>query len=273
MARAALRRGLGSGRATVESVADREQALAGGNSLGGAVRVGETVRKPWTAATPAVIEFMAAVRTGGVDVPEVLGRDEQGRQVQEFVSGRLAMDLGSLSVAQLARVAGIVRAIHDVSEGFVPVAAPRWQPAIRSPGHELICHGDLAPWNLIVGERWVFIDWDGAGPSTRLWDLAYSAQAFTLNDPDAAPVQAAGKLAAFIDAYGAGEQLREELPAVLVQRVAAMYELLRSSNAAGIEPWSTLYVTGHGAHWQAVLQYVKDHQRLWARALTADRSP
>lgn len=248
----------------------REQALSGGNSLAGAVRVDDTVRKAWTAATPAVIEFMAAVRSAGVDVPEVLGRDEQGRQVQEFVPGRLALDLGQLSGVELARVARIVRAIHDASEAFVPLAQPHWQSAIRSPGSDLICHGDLTPWNLIVGERWVFIDWDGAGPSTRLWDLAYTAQAFTLNDPEAEPAEAARRLAAFVTAYGAGQRLREALPSTLVERVAAMHDLLRSSNAAGIEPWGTMYSTGHGAHWRDVLQYVEEHQQLWTRALAPE---
>ncbi|WP_407645311.1 phosphotransferase [Brevibacterium pigmentatum] len=32
-------------------------------------------------------------------------------------------------------------------------------------------HGDLTPWNLLLGERWVFIDWDSAAASARLWDL------------------------------------------------------------------------------------------------------
>jgi thiamine kinase-like enzyme len=34
-------------------------------------------------------------------------------------------------------------------------------------------------WNLVRdGERSVFIDWDGAGPGSRLWDLGYAAHGF-----------------------------------------------------------------------------------------------
>lgn len=38
---------------------------------------------------------------------------------------------------------------------------------------------------------------DTAAPSTRLWDLAYAAQAFTLSDTNQAPEEAAQNLTAF----------------------------------------------------------------------------
>jgi Ser/Thr protein kinase RdoA (MazF antagonist) len=234
------------------------------------VRIGETVRKPWRVGTPAVVEFMGAVRSAGVDVPEVLGRDDQGRQVLEFVPGTLAMNLDPLSVRDLARVGGIVRAIHDASEGFMPAGSAHWESVIASPGSDLICHGDLTPWNLIIGDRWVFIDWDGSAPSTRLWDLAYAAQACTLNDPNVTPEQAADRLAAFVAGYKADEALRAALPSAMVERVAAMYELLRSSHAAGVQPWATMYRNGHGDHWRTALHYVESHQEFWNRALSTD---
>lgn len=241
-----------------------EEVLSGGNASGIVVRIGSTVRKPWTWATPSVLAFMTAVRAAGsVNVPSVLGQDAQGRQVTEFIPGRLAIDSAPLTHAELGRVGAMVRAIHDASETFTPDPDMLWSTPIPSPGGDLICHNDLAPWNLILGERWTFIDWDGAAPSTRLWDLAYAAQAFTLSNTRQPPQEAAQNLAAFVDGYAADAALRAALPAAMQRRAAAMYDLLKSSYKAGKEPWGTMYADGHGDHWRAATDYVAQHEGTW----------
>jgi len=246
---------------------DEEQPLVGGNT--GAVRVGDTVRKQWSASTPSVVSFVNAVRAGGVDTPAPLGRDAQGRQVQEFVPGQLAVDADPLSLPQLRQVGAMVRAIHDTSEHFVPAADAIWESDIPTPGSDLVCHNDLAPWNLLVGERLVFFDWDAATPSTRLWDLAYSAQTFTLSDPQLEPEIAASRLAAFVDGYGADKPTRQALPSTMYQRAATNYGMLRVWHASGQEPLASLYLDGHGARWESATRYVAAHQELWADALMA----
>lgn len=249
---------------------DDEQVLTGGNATEeGVVRVGSTVRKLWTSSTPSVVEFLAAIRGAGVDVPEVFDRDEQGRQVTEFVPGPLALDAGPLTHAELHRVEAMARQIHDASETYVPAADARWTTAIPAPGAELICHNDLAPWNLIIGDRWVFIDWDAAAPSTRLWDLAYAAGAFTLSDTGQPPREAARNLAAFIDGYDADKRLRERLPAALGRRAEAMHHLLETSHRSGREPWGSMYADGHGEHWRATSDYTTHVRVLWAETLLA----
>ncbi|WP_316502216.1 phosphotransferase [Microbacterium sp. ANT_H45B] len=176
---------------------DDERALSGGNASGIVTRVGDTVRKQWSASTPSVHAFMSHVQDRGVEVPTPLGRDERGRQRIEFIPGPLAIDGGPLSADGLHRVGAMVRAIHDASETFTPPTDARWDTAIPAPDAQIVCHNDLAPWNLVVGDRWVFIDWDAAAPSTRLWDLAYAAQTFTLSVLEVAPRDAADGLRAF----------------------------------------------------------------------------
>lgn len=249
-------------------MAEDEILLHGGNATTGVVRVDHTVRKPWTTATGAVVKFVAALADTGIDVPQPLGRDERGRQIIEFVPGQLAEDAGPLSLSDLTRVGQMIREIHDQSEKF-PLSDAEWDVLIPTPDANLICHNDLAPWNLIVGDRWVFIDWDGAGPSTRLWDLAYAAQAFTLNDVTEDPASAAHRLAAFIDGYGAEHALRTNLPRVMTERAAAMHGLLRAAHETGRQPWATMYLEGHGAHWRAAADYVSLHQAAWQSALAS----
>jgi Ser/Thr protein kinase RdoA (MazF antagonist) len=244
-----------------------EQPLTGGNATARVVRIGETVRKPWSASTPAVHEFMDGLRAAGIDVPRVLGRDPDGRQVIEYVPGRPAMGSPRLTSAELWRAGDLIRRIHDASEGFALTVDATWEMAIPAPGADLVCHNDLAPWNLILGDRWVFIDWDGAGPSTRLWDLAYAAQAFTLGDTDDPPDVAAPRLAALVDGYRAGRVLRDALPAAMAERAAAMHELLHASHLAGREPWGSMYLDGHGQHWDRVADHVARHVDVWREAL------
>lgn len=245
-----------------------EHALTGGNATSAVVRVGNTARKPWTASTPSVNAFVETLRRAGVDAPEPLGRDGRGRSVQEFVAGRRAIDVGVLSRDDLRRVGSIVREIHEASVHFVPPADSVWETAIDAPGSDLVCHNDLAPSNLIMGERWVFIDWDSSAPSTRIWDLAYAAQAFTLNDVNQPVDLAASNLAALVDGYHGDDTIRSSLPGAMSRRAAAMHGLLQAANRTGREPWASMYSDGHGEHWARVAHYVDAHQDAWVSALT-----
>ncbi|MGO3210173.1 MAG: phosphotransferase [Brachybacterium sp.] len=246
------------------------QPLEGGNATAGVVRVGDTVRKPWGPTTPAVHELMRTVAAAGIDVPAVRGRDQQGRQVLEFVPGTSALDAPPLRLDELRRVGRMIRSIHDASAGFAPSAPAPWDALLPVPEGtpDLICHGDLTPWNLILGERWVFIDWDGAAPSTRLWDLAYSAQAFTLNDVAEEPAAAARRLAALIEGYGADADLRARLPRTMAARAEAMWTMLRDADREGREPWGAMFTSGHGEHWRDVADHVRRHEPAWVRALS-----
>jgi Ser/Thr protein kinase RdoA (MazF antagonist) len=186
------------------------------------------------------------------------------------VDGPLADTLPALSPAGLARVGRLIRALHDAAADFEPPPGARWQVAIPPDRDELICHHDLAPWNLVcAADRWVFIDWDGAGPGSRLWDLGYAAHGFTPLRPGGDPARDGPRLRALVDGYGADPPQRRQLPGLIEAHTRAMYDLLARGARTGEQPWARLHADGHGDYWLAAADYVAAHRTAWAEALRA----
>lgn len=247
-----------------------EQPLTGGNVADSVVRVGGTVRKPATAATPAVHALLRHLHAAGfAGAPRAFGLDSRGRQVLEYVPGPLADSLPPLSEAGLRRVGRLIGEFHDAAASFVPPADAEWDVAIAPDSDDLICHHDLAPWNLVRdGDRWVFIDWDGAGPGSRLWDLAYAAHGFVALRPGGDPAVDGPRLRALADGYGLRPAERARLPELIAGHVRGMYDLLRHGHLSGQQPWARLYAQGHGDYWGAAAAYIEANLDAWLTALT-----
>jgi Ser/Thr protein kinase RdoA (MazF antagonist) len=226
-----------------------------------------------SASVEALLEHLASVGFEGA--PKPLGRDERGRQVLEFVPGTMADAMAPMTRSELRRVGRLIRDFHDAAAEFAAPADATWSVPIPPDSEDLICHHDLAPWNLVrstgsgSGERWVFIDWDGAGPGSRLWDLAYAAHGFLPMGPAGDPDTDGPRLRALADGYGLDEQQRRRLPALIVGHTRGMFELLRSGSLSGEQPWARLWSEGHGEHWGPAASYIEQHLEAWHRALLA----
>ena len=137
-------------------------------------------------------------------------------------------------------------------------------------GDEIIAHYDLAPWNLVIGDReWAFIDWDVAAPGTRLWDLAYAMHGFAPLSADRAYQRedAGRRLRLIADAYDLSERQRLDIIPLLARRTRAMYDFLLQQAARGTQPWTRLWNEGHGDAWQADAAYIVARQQQWHEAL------
>jgi hypothetical protein len=237
-----------------------EIPLSGGNSAGGVVRVGDTVRKPsgpWSPAVDAFLRHLAAV--GYENSPKSLGFDHQGRHVLEFIDGAIEMPSGpNRPDAELVRVGALIREFHDASESFVAPSDAQWRVAIAPDAEDLIVHHDIAPWNLVHGaQRMVIIDWDGAGPGSRLWDLAYACGGFAPLAPEVDVTVAARRLALVAAGYELDQRGRERLASLLVPRLRSMYELLKSGREDDVQPWHQLWDEGHGSTWLGFTEYAQ----------------
>lgn len=246
-----------------------EEPLRGGNVSSHVVRVGDTVRKPCSAATPAVEALLRHLRSVGFEgAPRPLGRDDQGRQVLEFVPGELAQSRPAMDHDGLHRVGALIRGLHDAAASFVSPAGAQWDVVIRPDREDLVCHHDLAPWNLVRdGERWVFIDWDNAGPGSRLWDLAYAAPTFVGMAAGNQAETDAARLRSMVDGYGLDRADRLRLGPLMVAHIRAMYDLLLAGSRTGREPWARLFAAGHGDHWGPAADYIEANLVTWRRAL------
>jgi Ser/Thr protein kinase RdoA (MazF antagonist) len=246
-----------------------EQILYGGNVADSVRRVGDTVRKPaglWTQAVDALLNHLEAV--GFTGAPRSLGRDELDRHVLEYIPGPLAADRPALDLDGLHRVGQLIRDLHDASSSFRVPADAHWRVVIPPDRDDLICHHDLAPWNLVVGpDRWTFIDWDGAGPGSRLWDLAYAVTGFVPMQSGGDPAADGPRLRALADGYRLSAVQRAELPPLIAAHTRGMFDLLRNSAGTGDQPWARLYSEGHGDYWGQAADYIASHLTTWTRAL------
>lgn len=246
-----------------------ETRLAGGNASAFVTRSGDTVRKPWTVSSATVQRFLAHVRGEVGDiVPAPLGRDDDGRQVLEFVPGVEAMAQLPLTVAEAEHVGSIIRRLHDAASGFDRLPDDIWTSAMRRAGDEVVGHSDLAPWNLIRdGSRWAFIDWDGAGPTTRIADLAYAARSFAQFDAEHDLETSIALIRAIADGYEATAALRARLAPAMAERAEAMRDLLADGARSGAQPWATLAATGHLRFWSDAAVHAHRHEQAISAAL------
>lgn len=247
-----------------------EIPLYGGNVSTGVVRVSNTVRKPagpWTHTVDSYLRHLESV--GFEHAPKSPGIDDQGRHVLEYVGNvTITSDTSFWSDMDLVAIGSVIRDFHDASESFIVPTSAVWNVAIEPDAEDLIVHHDLAPWNLVRGEgRLVFIDWDGVGPGSRIWDLAYACTGFVPLTPDVEVASAAQRLVLLADGYRLDELGREALAQHLVRRTLSMYELLKKGSENGCEPWSRLWDEGHGSTWLASADFTEQNIGTFRSAL------
>jgi hypothetical protein len=224
-----------------------EQRLAGGNT-GGAVRVGDTVRRTagaWTPSVHAVLRYLESAGFGRA--PRALGFDDQGREVLSFLPGEVVGETRPWprwvhTDQALVEVAGWLRDLHQVLAGFTPADDAVWRDGGAWRPGLIIGHNDAAPYNAVWsdGKLIGFFDWDFAGPVTPEWDLAFTAfawvplhaRAVVAAEGFTAFAERPRRLRLFLDAYG-WDGPAGQLVEIVRRRVDASAQGIRRFAAAG----------------------------------------
>src|SRR5215472_5534680 len=132
-----------------------EEPLLGGNTHEQVVRVGSTVRRPTGSWTPGVHALLSHLEQAGFSgAPCIHGVDEEGREILDYIDGEVVHPHHRHlleSDQALAQVAATIRRFHDAVSGFSAGERFAWSERGGDPSGatEILCHNDLAPWNLL----------------------------------------------------------------------------------------------------------------------------
>ena len=207
---------------------DAGEVLSG--NVGGALRIGDTVHRatgPWT---PAVHALLAHLEHRLAHLPRVLGFDDQGREVLTFLPGTVGGGDTPLTREQLRSAVAWTREFHLAVAGF---SHPGPWRTFGLPDPTIIGHNDIGYYNLCFdGDELVGVfDWDLAGPTNPLMELAFIAWNGVPLWRDTGPEQAVDRLRVIASGYG-GFTPRQILEAVPV-RIRAQLNWVVQAAAAG----------------------------------------
>ncbi len=236
-----------------------------GGHMGPVSRHENTVRRPAGPWTPLVHAYMRGLRELGVStVPEPIGVDGDVELV-EFVSG----DVGVYPMPDwvwndelLIDVARRLREVHDAS-GSLALPHAGWRLPAVAPA-EVICHGDIAPYNTVCrdGRVAAFIDWDFAVPAPRGWDLGEAVYRWVSLTPPGHPDGRAQdpadqrrRLHLFCEAYG---DLRPaDAVAWAIRRLDHLTAYSRERAGAGDPAFSATIAAGHVDLYEADVAWLR----------------
>lgn len=239
--------------------------------------------RPLGPHSPAVHALLRHLREGGFTGAPVLMGTEGEREVLGFIDGEVPVPLGPpgggwpvVSAGRLASVGQLLSAFHDVSSRFAAPPEATWQGGAPAPFvGDLITHNDPVVGNIVFqGERAVaLLDFDYAGPSDPIWDVAIACQHWVpLADPvDLVQIGGFGtwnakdRLAAFCDGHGLSSSqlslLFDAVEVYLQRGLVGVRKRVDASEPAFVAYWQA----GLGERLTRATSWVKAHRREFTR--------
>jgi hypothetical protein len=129
---------------------------------------------------------------------------------------------------------------------------------------EVICHGDFAPYNVVLNGRQAvgIIDFDTAHPGPRLWDIAYALYRWAPfthpQNPDGLGdlTTQIGRARLFCDAYGFPAAQRPELVDAMILRLETLVSYMQAEAQKGNEAFIANLADGHHLLYLADIKYL-----------------
>lgn len=189
-----------------------EEALVGGNTTPGVVKIDNSVRRPRGRRSVFAASVLRALNDGGYRwAPLYLGVDDQDRDVLSFVEGATTDHPTQRDERSYAAIGRILRELHDLTRGTELAA-----------GGECVIHGDPGPFNVVMrdGMPVALIDWDSAHPGDPLTDVGYAGWTWCIQAAGNVPVHdQARRLGQLVRAYDPGLSAQTVLDAIESQQL------------------------------------------------------
>jgi len=213
------------------------------------MRIGDEVRRSLPSSWRGTHSVLRHLENKGFACsPRLLRHDAEFEWLTYLPGESVTADLVEFRGDDLVRQAGmLVRDYHNAMTGFRPPADAGWIPQTGIPeSDEVICHSDIAPWNVVVREGAVtgLIDWDLLHPGPRVWDLAYAAWRFAplYEDPAFGDVhEKARRIVILLDAYDFPSGERGDFVMWIRRRAQSAFNTVEMLGRQGVPGFERLY--------------------------------
>ncbi|MDN3681307.1 phosphotransferase [Vibrio tapetis subsp. quintayensis] len=253
------------------------EVLQGGR--GGIYRNDDHVVRPALGCTGSVHDLLNFLHSHAFTCcPQPIDYNEK-RERLSFVEGdTYNYPLTGPIASEMALVSGarILAHFHEVSAQFVQcteLSSHTWMQPSRQPV-EVICHGDFTPYNVALnGEEVVGVfDFDTAHPAPKVWDLAFSIYCWAPFKTDSYDrmgnlEQQIARAKLFCDAYQATPDQRSNLVVVMMDRLAAVVEYMKSEANKGNQAFKQNLMDGHHLAYLADINYLEENKQQITKAI------
>jgi hypothetical protein len=237
------------------------------------IRSGNVVHRPTGPYTTAVHGLLNHLhQVGFTGAPRPLGFDQNGREILTFLPGQVSnypLTKNAASPEALTSAAGLLRAYHDAATSYIRKmpSDQTWMLPTRDPV-EVICHGDYAPYNVVLNGRQAIaiIDFDTAHPGPIEWDIAYALYRWSplknpTNPDSLGELQTQIERARqFCGAYDLPRLRRQNLVSIMVERLQNMINFIQSQAKQGNPTFQAHLAAGHHLSYQKDIIYLQQNE-------------